>query len=58
MQYGRNEWRAKVSFGRTMMQALELLRSAKRHVSALENEGIRLVAIAIIDLCLSEGIIK
>jgi len=29
--------RAKVSFGRTMMQALELLRLAKRHVSGQSN---------------------
>jgi len=28
-----NEWRTKVSFGRTMMQALGLLGLAKRHVS-------------------------
>jgi len=26
-------WRAKVSFGRTMMRALELQRLAKRHIS-------------------------
>ena len=35
----RNEaqWRTKSSFGRTMMQELELLRLAKRHISGQSN---------------------
>ena len=48
-----------VSFGRTMMQALELLRLAKRHVSGrsdVNSEEIKPVAIAIIELHLAEGI--
>jgi len=32
-QYWRKEWRAKVSVGRTMMQALELLQLARKHIS-------------------------
>jgi len=42
-----------VSFGRTMMQALELLWLVKK---TLNSEEIKPIAIAIIDLCLSEGI--
>ena len=44
-----------------MMQALELLRLAKRYSISpdevmLNNEEIKSVALAIIELCLSEGI--
>ena len=49
----------KVSFGRTMMQAQELLQLAKRHVSGkatLNSEEIKPVALTIIKLCLSESI--
>ena len=45
----------------TMMQALELLGLAKRHVSGrsdIEQWRIKPVAIAIIELSLSEGISK
>ena len=31
------QWRTKVSFGKTIMQALELLQLAKRHVSGQSN---------------------
>ena len=51
--------RTKVSFGRTMILALELLRLANRDVSRqskLISEEIKPVAIAIIELYLSEGI--
>jgi len=44
-----------------MMQALELLRLAKRHVSdkmTLNSEEIKAVVIAVIELHLSEGISK
>ena len=48
------------SFGKTMMQALKLLRLMKRHVSrdeaTLISEEIKPVAITIIELLLSEGI--
>ena len=53
--------RTKVSFGRTMMQALELLQLAKGtspDEATLNSEEIKAVAIAIIELCLSEGISK
>jgi len=51
--------RTKLSFGRTMMQAMELLRLAKRPDEAtLNSEEIKPVAIAIIKLCLSECISK
>jgi len=29
----KKEWRTKISFGRTVMQTLELLQLAKRHIS-------------------------
>ena len=45
--------RTKISFGRTMMQALELLQLAKRHVSGRSNID---VTIAIIELRFSVGI--
>ena len=48
-------------FGRTMMQALELLWLAKgtpRDEATLNSEEIKPVAIAIIELRLSEGISK
>ena len=44
-----------------MMQALELLQLVKRHVSdemTLNSEEIKAVVIAVIELCLSEGISK
>ena len=53
------EHKGKVSFSRTMMQALEPLWLAKRHVSGhndIESKDIKPVAIAIIKLCLSKGI--
>ena len=51
----------KVSFGRTMMQAMELLRLAKStspDKATLNSEEIKPVAIAIIELRLSECISK
>ena len=39
-----------------MMQALKLLQLVKRHSSGLNNEEIKPVALAIIELPLSEGI--
>jgi len=48
--------RAKVSFGRTMMQALELLRLTKKDEAALNSEEIKPVALAIIELHLSKCI--
>jgi len=50
--------RKKVSFGSTMIQALELLRLVKRHVFGLNSEEIKPGAIAIIELRLSESISK
>ena len=45
-----------------MMQALKLLRLVKRHIprdeAMLSSEEIKPVAVAIIKLCLSEGISK
>ena len=46
----------KVGFGGAMMRVLELLQLAKRHVSGWNSEEIKYVAIAIIELCLSEGV--
>ena len=43
-----------MSFGRAMMQMLELLRLAKRHVS--RQSKIKSIALAVIKLHLSEGI--
>ena len=44
-----------------MMQALELLRLGKRHISGQsDNEQykeIKSIALAVIELCLSEGVI-
>ena len=51
--------RTKLSFGRTMMQALELLwlvKGMSLDEAMLNSEEIKPVAIAIIKLCLSEGI--
>jgi len=50
--------RTKVSFVRTMMQALELVRLVKRHISGqiTLSEEINPLAIVIIALRLSEGI--
>ena len=51
--------RTKVSFGRTMMRALELQRLAKRHISGeatLNSEESKPIALAVIKLRLSEGI--
>ena len=48
--------RTKESFGRTMMQALELLQLVKRHILGQSDVEIKPVAIAIIELCLSESI--
>jgi len=51
--------RTKVSFGRIMMRALELLQLARRHIPdevTFNSEEIKDVAIAIINLCFSEGI--
>jgi len=51
--------RTKVSFGRTMMQALELLRLTKRHVSGRSNNEQwknQACSLAIIELRLSKGI--
>jgi len=48
--------RTKVSFGRTMMRALELLWLAKKHIPGRTDVEIKAAAIAIIELCLSEGI--
>ena len=53
------QMRTKVSFGRAMMQALELLRMAKRHISGwtvLNSEETKPLDKAIIKFCLSEGI--
>ena len=54
--------RTKVSFRRTMIQALELLLwlviSTPQDEATLNSEEIKAVAIAIIDLHLSEGISK
>jgi len=51
-----------VSFGRAMMQGLELLRLTKKGTSqeetTLKSEEMKHVAIAIIELPLSEGIGK
>jgi len=47
-----------VSFGRTMMQALELLQLVKRHVYRRSDIEQKAVPIAIIKLRLSEGISK
>jgi len=58
---GEVQRRTKVSFGRAMMQALELLQLAKRHVldeAMLISEEIKPVSIAITELRLSEGISK
>ena len=53
--------RTDISFGRAMMQALELLRLVKGHISdevTLSSEEIKAVAIAIIKLRLPESISK
>jgi len=58
--------RTKVSFGKTMMQTLELLRLAKRQrrsdgspdEATLNSKEIKAVAMAVIELRLSEGISK
>ena len=51
--------RTKVSFGWTMMQALELLWLAKRHIleqSDVNSEEIKLIALAVIELCLKVSV--
>jgi len=49
----------KGSFGRKMMQALQLMWLVKRHVwdeEMLSSEEIRFVSLSIVRLCLCEGI--
>ena len=49
--------RTKVSFGRTMMRALELQRLAKGHISRRSDiEEIKPIALVVIELRLSEGV--
>jgi len=53
--------KTKVSFGSTTIWALELQRSVKRHIASrdkamLNSEEIKPIALAVIELCLSEGI--
>jgi len=51
--------RTKVSFGRTVMQALEpqrLAKSTSRDEATVNSEQIKPIALAVIELCLSEGI--
>ena len=53
------QWRTKVRLGRTMMRGLELRRLAKgttRDKTTLNSEEIKLIALAVIELRLSEGI--
>ena len=59
----RKEWRTKENkgkhFGRKMMQALELqqwLKGTSWDEATLNNGEIKSIALAVIELCLSEGI--
>jgi len=52
----RKEWRTKVSFGRTVIRALELERLAKRYISGRSNVEVKPIALTVIELRLSEGI--
>jgi len=42
--------------GKSMKNVLYVLRYAKRHIAMSNSEKFKLVALAIIELCLSEGI--
>ena len=49
--------RTKVSFGRTMIRASQLQRLAKKaHLEMKSSEEIKPIALAVIELCMSEGI--
>ena len=50
--------KTKVSFGRTMMQALELLRLMKGHVSRRNSKEIKPVAIAIIKFACLKALVS
>ena len=52
----RNGRRTKVSFVRTMVQALELLQLAKCISQTFNSGEIKPTALAVIELCLPEGI--
>ena len=59
MQQWRTEWRTKVTFGKTMMRSLELLwltKGTSLDEAMLKSEEIKPVALAAIELRLSEGI--
>jgi len=50
--------RAKINFGKTMIQTLELLQLAKRHISgqSLNSAKIKPLASVLIEFCLSENV--
>jgi len=53
----KDEWNTKEDTGKSLKNALHLLRYAKRHLEATsDSEKIKLVALAVIELCWSEGI--
>ena len=52
----KDEWDTKEDTGKSMKNALYILRYAKRHLSGQSNEKVKPVALAVIKLHLSEGI--
>ena len=52
----KDEWDTKEDTGKSMKNALYVLRYAKRHLSGRSNIKIKPVALAVIELRLSEGI--
>ena len=55
----KDEWDTKEDTGKPMKNALHVLRYAKRHLSGRSNinsEKIKPIVLAVIELCLSEGI--
>ena len=55
----KDEWNTKEDTGKSLEYALYVLQYAKRHLlgwSNVEQQKIKLVALAIIKLCLIEGI--
>ena len=52
----KDEWGTKEDTGKSMKNALYILQYAKRHLSGSNSEKIKPIALAVIELHLSEGI--
>ena len=51
LMLSKDEWNAKEDTGKSLKNALHILRYAKTHLSMLNSEKIKPVALAVIELC-------